>query len=734
VPTLRPRARLVRTIGDQLISGPEAALIELVKNAYDADSRQVLLWILPQGSPESPEGTIYVSDEGHGMSATDITEKWLEPATDEKLKRRYSPDGRRLLGAKGIGRFAAARLGRFTKVESVHQSNGRRSLTTVELDWEWFSGSKYLDQIEIPVRTEELPLDSIRKCGVTLEIRELRDAWTQKKIENLIRELRRVASPPGQTASNFTIRLDLRAFKESVHGFDGAELLQNMNVSPGASGEAREDIDQLAIRPFELQAHADYKLCGSFNANGAFEGTFIVDRGDKLQQQVSIAAPSVLVDESACGAFKIELNIYDRENDAVAALFERMGFDFKKIGIQVARRILTDNSGISIFRKGFRIRPYGDPENDWLELESKRVQDPSRKLGISQVSGIVEIAEDESTGLVERSSREGLEHTPAFERLKRLIAGLLLHVEARRFDFREKAGISRRPKGDLSRVRETASLRRSAKAAQELPSKYRRAVEAAIEKDAAALAEELGEIDEYQQALQSRSALGLVVAEVLHEGRRLLNPVSTSAKALLDGTSWMLEQSKRGSVFRDQFPKLTSTIFNGVSELGRLFKRLDPISGRRRGRPKAYAISSVVVRCLELFREQARSNAIDIEAEVDPTFEAYGFDEDLQAALMNVVDNAIYWLASSDSPRIIKIHARKRGKTIELAVENNGPPIDEHYVPRLFDAGFTLKSDGTGLGLAIAREALRRSGGDLIYDERGEVTRFLVRLRSDPVA
>lgn len=155
MPKLRPRARIIRTIGDQLISGPEAALIELVKNSFDADSPVANIKILPRGTAE-PGGMIQVSDEGHGMSKSEIIGRWFEPATDDKLQRRTSPGGRSMLGAKGIGRFAAARLGRFTRVESTHSSGSTRSLVTVEIDWNWFTAETYLDQIDIPVEETEL--------------------------------------------------------------------------------------------------------------------------------------------------------------------------------------------------------------------------------------------------------------------------------------------------------------------------------------------------------------------------------------------------------------------------------------------------------------------------------------------------------------------------------------------------------------------------------------------------
>jgi hypothetical protein len=405
LPILRPRARIIRTIGDQLISGPEAALIELVKNSFDADSPVVTIKIVPR-SPAAPEGEILVSDEGHGMSKSEIIERWFEPATDDKLRRRTSPGGRSMLGAKGIGRFAAARLGRFTRVESTHQSGNSRSLVTVEIDWSWFTADKYLDQINVPVEETKLSPKSKATPGVDLYISDIRDSWTEKSLESLVRELKRLASPVKTREEKFAIRLDLSAFTVKTHGFDGQELLSRSNLISEDAPESEVD-DPFLIRPFGLQEHADYSLQGDFDDQGNFTGTFVIQRGDAQPQALAIHAPILKPDEQTCGTFQVRINIYDRETDALQGLFARMGLDFNRIGVLRARRILSENSGIAIFRKDFRIRPYGEPENDWLELEGQRVQDPSRRLGLSQVSGFVQVGDEQSSGLIERSSREG---------------------------------------------------------------------------------------------------------------------------------------------------------------------------------------------------------------------------------------------------------------------------------------------------------------------------------------
>lgn len=723
--TLRPRARIVRTIGDQLISGPEAALIELVKNAFDADSPDVYIKLTPRSST-LPVGAIVLSDKGHGMSLVDIEARWLEPATDEKAQRRFSPKGRRMLGAKGIGRFAASRLGSKTILKSVVCSiKGGFEAVLVQIDWDVFSSGLYLDEVDIPIQNQRST--SATESGVCLCITDLRDEWTRKRVENLIRELRRLITL-SDIDSQFALYVDLSDFTTANGGFNGTEVFKSLNadILDSVSEEEPEANEQWRIIPFKLQEHADYHLRGSFDQQGNFQGFFKIDRGDGEESLLKVDAPPMTLDEAPCGEVYLKLAVYDRETDSIESLFRRMGLDFDRIGIRAARQILTANAGIGIFRHGFRIRPYGEPENDWLGLESQRVQDPSRKLGISQVSGGVQIQEDNISGLVERSSREGIEHNGSFTRLKGLICGVLIHVEQRRQAFREKAGLSRKKRTDIREAKAAASLKAVRRAAESLPADLKVKFEKAIEKDIATITVTLEEIDEYQKLLQSRASLGLVVAQVIHEGRRILNPMATSAKILLDNQSQLLDDTQRGEILRRQFPDHMQKLHGGTRDLSRLFKRLDPVSGRRRGRPGYFDIPEAIRSALSLFSDTIGSSHIETIGEFRDAGRAYGYAEDFQAAALNILENAIHWLQINPmDDRELSIVAVRRKRTIEVTIENNGPPIDPEYIDRLFEPGFSLKTDGTGLGLSIAREACRASKGDLHYKD-GANTAFTI--------
>jgi len=719
---LKPRARIIRTIGDQLISGPEAAIIELVKNAYDAEASYTEVkfnYFVTEGF------SITVKDDGHGMTYEDIINNWLEPATDVKVKAINSINNkRRLLGAKGIGRFAVSRLGDISLLTSTADNieTGKLETSSICVDWSLFSADKYLEDIEIDIIREEETNDS--NLGVEIEISELRDTWTKKQLERLILELRRLSHT--RDDDEFSIYLDLKSFDQETAGFDGEELFEKHNNSLDVSNEFPNNKKNL-IQPFVIGNVADYKLEGQFLKDGTFKGVFQIQRGDDAKKIIELPPIVLADDEAPCGAVSIKLNIFDREVDSVTKLFERMGLNFNKIGIRRARQILTDMSGISIARNGFRIRPYGAPDHDWLELQAKRVQDPSKKFGSDQVSGYVEIEDEKLSGIVERSSREGLEVNDQFRRLKTLISNLLPHIEERRFDFREKAGIGRRPATNVDKAREASKLKQVYKALDKIPEEFRIKLVKAIEKDAAAINVMLDEVDAYQKVLQSRAALGLVVAEVIHEGRRLLDPMLTSTKTLKADHKYAFEDSEIGKLYRNNFPAEIETLLKGGTGLGRLFKRLDPISGRKRGRPSNFKLLGVISDTLEIMNHTLESNSIVIEQSIPTDIICYGYKEDLQAGFLNIIENASYWLSTSqDNDRYIYVKVSMAKSKVLISIANNGPAIDEDYYDRLFDAGFSLKSDGTGLGLAIAREACRASKGDLRFDETKADTTFVI--------
>ncbi|EPE2787362.1 sensor histidine kinase [Serratia marcescens] len=724
---LKPRARIIRTIGDKLISGPEAAIIELVKNAYDADSPSVEITISPH--TEKKPGFLTIRDFGHGMSHDTILNDWLEPATDSKSKNTTSQSGKRtVLGAKGVGRFASASLGKKIKLTSIALVSDKYQVTKLNLDWDIFEREKYLEDIDIDISMEIS--EDAEQTGVLIEVEDLTTIWDKKKLQKLIRELRRLATPQHST-NQFDIFLDLDSFTISTpppYNFSGSDLLFDKNrLVEVLQNKDIQNTNRKKIQPYHMNDESDYRLNGSFDEHGFFRGNFTIIRGDNIPQEISVDSPSYESGELSCGAFDIDIKLFDLEKESIEKLFNRMGLVFSDFGLRNARTLLSEGTGVAIYRSGFRIRPYGEPDNDWLHLESRRVQNPSKRLGHSQISGSIYVGSEQDSYLIERSSREGLETNGAFDRLIKLITNILIIIEQKRFDFRSKAGISRKPEKNIDKARNLASLDSIVKAVSRLSPSEQKPILLRIEKESQALTKTLDEIEAYQKLLESRAALGMVVGQVIHDGRTFLEPITSSAKSIIDHAPFILENSKKGDLVRKYYPTYGQAIQTGAKGLSSLFKSLDPISGRKIGRPIIFELNDIVESSLNLISEELIENNITAINLIEDKIMLYGYQGDLQHALLNILKNAVFWLSTHDSKnKEIYLSSNVNGDMAQLTIANNGPLIADENIESIFDAGFSLKSEGHGLGLAIAREACRHSKGELYLSSNQPETNFTI--------
>jgi hypothetical protein len=266
--SLRPRARILRTFGDELISSETVAVIELVKNAYDADTTRVLVRF--HEPLEIGRGRIEVIDNGHGMSLETMQTTWMEPATlFRKRQQRSERYGRRVLGEKGIGRFAASRLA--NTLEVVTRRTGEDREIRVLFDWSQFDDeNRYLDQVEVlweesepagicPTgtiqalwREEQIPESDELTHGTNLRMEGLRAIWGESQFETLHTGLSRLVSPffeQGELTRHdvFQIYLELPAQFTSLSG---------------------------VIKPSEALRSPHYTVTGSIDETGHYTLTF----------------------------------------------------------------------------------------------------------------------------------------------------------------------------------------------------------------------------------------------------------------------------------------------------------------------------------------------------------------------------------------------------------------------------------------------------------------------------
>lgn len=644
----------------------------------------------------------------------------MEPATMSKVDVRRSPrNGRAMMGSKGVGRFAAAKLGETMSLLSISDRSGARTEVLIpRLDWSLFDGDTYLSDVAIDYLTQVTDLAT----GTTIEISGLRESWSETKLARLHLELRRLISPLNSgERSDFTIVLDLSECTPANSGFDGYALFGTNRRSRSTTAVE----DQFKVEPFPLLTASDYEVVGQFDPDGKFTGTFEIKRAGDIAEPFTLSVP-IEDDEEPCGPVGVHLYVFDREADVVRQAVRRAGLG--DVTTTEARRILDSVAGIAIYRTDFRVRPYGDPENDWLVLDKRRVQNPSLRIGHNQVSGFITVSSQEESGLVERSSREGFEQGGQFRRLQRLVTELLARVvEPKRQIFREKAGISRGNSTSFAEVRKISELEELRSLVSAMPeSKQGRATDL-ITRQSLLLAEKIGNLEERQRILEAQSSLGQIIGEILHEGAPSTTFLARTAARLRARYQHLFDASEHTAGARQEFPEKLALISEYAEKLQDLFAALRPISGGKRGSPEYFNGPEVAHSVRHLFTKD--DIPIRIHAPRDNFPKLHGYPEDLSTALVNLIGNAVHWLqaAKTDDPAV-DIRFSVVDDRISILVDDNGPGISEDFAEKVFEVGFTLKNGGTGLGLNIAREALARSDATLAFHmDHRPGTRFEIR-------
>lgn len=699
--TFRPRARLLSLLGEQLISDQAVGLIELVKNGYDADATRIEVSIL--GLSATEHTCIEVRDNGIGMSRLDIEEKWLSPAIDHKERqkkaRSRSPRGRLPIGEKGVGRFAVHQLGRqFTLITRM----AGHLEVVLEIDWDTFdSGDIFLD--DVPVTLSERPptLFTDEQTGTYLRIERARTAWSEAMLAKVHRALRRLQSPHKE-AGDFRINLRCPDYP-SYERIDSSDILERAHYvlrgyvtsdgwldyeyrcqHPGVS-DRRHTEDNYNLIPL---AH---KEMASFSGNG-------------------------------CGPFHVSFYVWDRTQE----FLNQSG---------VARADLDAMSGVSLFRDGLRVLPYGEAGNDWLDLDKERINDPSRRIGNQQIIGFVEVQQEETPGLRDKTNREGLIDNVAFRDLRALVrAAVNVFTSQWVQDRPRQEQRVAAPKTALQQARSlavavaetarddvvveiplsprTTHPTRSAPALSptdhqstlplppDAPSPFLTQRQALrdlvvhIQQAEAYQSQSEADAGQREQILTHLAATGMAAERVAHEfGRQ----VHAALEALGE-----IRHLGRGD---SDVAQAIRTLDACLGTLRNEFRVLAPYeAGWRLQRTQPAGIRDAAELAIKLNNHLIDAYGITTTI-VGDDFSVVARPASLVQVFDNVVHNACTWLSRMEGPRHITITLIST--TATALVSDTGPGIPEHLGEQIFEPFVTLRNGGRGLGLYITRELLR---------------------------
>ena len=383
-------------IGRDLITNDFVAVFELVKNSFDAHAREVRLVF--------EEDRIVISDDGKGMSRTDILEKWLfvaysakrDGTEDENYRSKISQRKRPYAGAKGVGRFSCDRLGNRLLLSSRADS---QSVQVLKIDWTLYERDAKQEFGDIALDLEDSPdfptpdAKSTGTTGTILEITGLRSDWTRDKLLLLKRELAKLINPFADGPQKFQIEL-----------FAPAEIDEDQRQKACGSSKREESGALFVVNGKVENTILDVlkKRTTSIHIQIIEEGKIIEsnldDRGERIYQ--------IRENNPYCGLKESELDveIYFLNRGAKKLFAHRMGLPSVQFG------------SIFLFRNGFRVFPIGHEDDDFFGLSRRKQQGMRRFLGSRDLIGRVELKGVD--GFDEATSRDqGLIRTPQVEEL-----------------------------------------------------------------------------------------------------------------------------------------------------------------------------------------------------------------------------------------------------------------------------------------------------------------------------
>lgn len=704
-------ANALLTLGRNSIKDHTTAVVELIKNSYDADADTVLLEI---SAKSARAGRIRIADNGQGMSEKDVEENWLRIGFSEKRAEKTTTTFlRRKTGEKGIGRLSADRLGSILELKSKKVG---RSATGLLVDWSKFERPGLeVSQIKLVTLDNPAPATPARrngsssKSGTELLIRALRQRWTGDDIKQLHEELSLLLPPYPELAKNFVIEL-------------------------------RNDIDEQFNGPvgYSNRADGEIELKGILHEDGSLQYRLRHyapdDRTKRLTVTRRVPWTELLpdpdrdgeVEECKLGKLEVRLSFFVRRSDLLSGT-----------GLSLAdlRQFLDRNAGVRIYRDMVRVKPYGDPtssEADWLGLGERKIRDPagarrsSFKIAPNQLVGAVFAGRDSTPNLEDSASREGLIENDAFRQLRVVLMRCVNLIEGKYHELnrdkprqgskasKAKAAVKTLT-GNLSNLSvELAGLQD--RVSREIGDEVE-AVQEQIQlilEQAESAKKDIEEIADQNTVFRGLASVGIASAIFGHETSFAVSQAAGKviiAKKVLSSDP---PEVKKAIERLDQAQEYMSSVASwGKFALSRVNK-----DKRQRRR---VSVSNLVNTILNELEGLITESDIELRRVVAGEIEARTFPMDVEAVLINYLTNAYHEVKRHDTKRVIRVRLseKKNGSRegFEISVGDSGGGIPPEFAEGIWEPLFSTKTDargratGTGLGLSIVKSAVEESDG-----------------------
>lgn len=667
---LRFAPGILRRLGEELNPNPDQGIIELVRNAYDADATTCRIELV---AVDKPGGTIQIADNGVGMGQSDLVNGWLILGKSGKQIERTTAGGRKVVGNKGLGRLAALRLGQIATVETKTFKAPKR--LRLRLDWDIFDKAKVVESV--PLTIEQIAPTAKDTSGTIVKIEKLRGTLSHAEVRRLARSLVLLADPFGAKGS-FRPTLVAPAFKDLeklVHSayFDQAEFHLVATLSHGTA----------------KAVVLDYK------GEVLFEGSHTKIRKGKDKSAPLYQAPDAVF-------------------DLWAFLLDAETFSTRAVTITEVREWLGDFGGVHLYDRGLRVHPYGDKGHDWLDMNLSRTRSPEVRPSTNNSLGRL-TTQDDNELLIQKTDRSGFIENDAFSDLKQFAIDALDWMAKSRLDQREASRANNKqevpPSITEAVTKIEAALKRVAPAS-------RKNIEEAVGKYQKARDREVRSLRDDLQLYRTLSTVGTTSAVLAHELKKPVRQISAMAR--------MIERTGK----RELEERYSATLENPVNQIIRASDSLKTFANvtttllerekRRQGRVSLSSVVMGIVELLKPFLEEAHVAVTASFTENEPAI--FGSISSCESIIANLITNSLNAFAyqhAKTTTRKIEISTTVTVNGLELRVDDNGPGIQGLDMKEIWLPGQTTTSGGTGLGLTIVRDAVIELGGSVTASAKG---------------
>lgn len=737
-------SRTARLIGRENVSNAEGALIELVKNAHDADATHAFIIFHEQD--------LFIIDNGSGMTSDVIENAWMTIGTDNKEVNPYTEKKRVKTGAKGIGRFAMDRLGGGAVMHTVPE--GSKDGFQWEVEWESFEvSSKSIGEITaeydkvtdlklasvLPEQYRKDVGDALSKHGTVIRISRLRDDWTQDDITKLYENLETLV--PNTEQDEFTIGLFASEFPGKF-GEVSPITEDDFDSKMFATYDSKTNKVRATIYRNELDVAALSKKYSAVFNNPAMKdfpydlktfqkGSFTKEYS--LYEMIP-GLKSHSKDVEKLGDFSMTIIFMKIQPGGEPQKFPYKSFDYAR-----RKEWLSRFGGIKVFRDNFRVRPYGETGDDWLRLGERKARSPGGagqaptgfRFGPNQLSGGINISRIKNLQLEDKSSREGIKENDTFRLFKNVVLEIIALLEEDRnhtfYPLAELYKVENENESKKQRGKEVADRLNKKSASTDSQPAASSANAASDAQDLAAAyavqEEEIEDKNEEIKILRSLASAGLITAAAAHELRALENNLSTRTKDLRDLLQPLIKDEQLKLLKEEQNPFI---LLDDMEKTDYSIKEwlnyaLMPLKRDRRKLSSIYLndyFDGLKQNWSNLLKE--RRITLNIQSEDDALVRLFPID--LDTIFNNLIINSVESFARKKNrdSRNIEIICKSLQKNYLITYEDNGAGLDEGFKAnpgQIFLPQKTTKRDstgkaiGTGMGMYLVKSIVDESKG-----------------------